>query len=176
MIRITSTHLTRTDSLLIKKFCKFVLNKFVKRPIQRAALININVLRASDLSDSADKDDLRKYNAWCIYETKGEKKTFKIVLNASLINKNSRTPIIRLKKLLLDLAHELTHVKQYLNKEMFDYVDGGVRYKGAYFEKEYHESEELYYDSPWEIEAHGREWGLYKMFRTHLNNIAEKKE
>ena len=62
------------------------------------------------------------------------------------------------------------HVKQYLNSEMFDYVAGGVRYKGSYFDHSYQISEELYYDSPWEIEAYGREWGLYKMFKTKLKD------
>ena len=67
------------------------------------------------------------------------------------------------------------HVKQYLNGEIFDYKSGDVRYKGSYFDSSYQESEESYYDSPWEIEAYGREAGLYRMFLTKLKEEGSKK-
>ena len=72
---------------------------------------------------------------------------------------------------MVDLGHELIHVKQYLNNEIFDYTDGAVRYKGSYFDSSYQDNEELYYDSPWEIEAYGREQGLFKMFVTKMRGL-----
>jgi len=73
-----------------------------------------------------------------------------------------------LKQLLIDLGHELVHVKQYLNNELFDYKSGDVRYKGLFFDASHYTEEEKYFDSPWEIEAYGREWGLYKIFCNKL--------
>ena len=74
---------------------------------------------------------------------------------------------MRLKKVFLYLAHELTHAKQYMTGELYDYADGGVRWRKERYEYD-PESNRDYYDSPWEIEAFGREWGLFKMFKLEL--------
>ena len=37
------------------------------------------------------------------------------------------------------------------------------------------EDEEEYYDSPWEIEEYGREWGLYKTFCKKLKEECSQK-
>lgn len=83
---------------------------------------------------------------------------FKFELNA---NQGKR-------KQLLALAHEMVHVKQYARGEMVDDLTGAVRkWQGKFVKKggtalgEY----ENYYDLPWEIEAHGREFGLYEMYK-----------
>jgi hypothetical protein len=172
MIQISSYHLTKTDISYLRKFTKFVLDKFVKRSVQAKCLIKIHVIHENDLDNYADIDDLKKFNAWVCYEgVQNDKKVFKIVLNQTQVNKKAKKPLTRLKKLIVDLGHELVHVKQYVNSELFDYVAGGVRYKGSYFDQSYQESEELYYESPWEIEAYGREWGLYKMFSTKMKGV-----
>ena len=67
------------------------------------------------------------------------------------------------------LAHEMVHVKQYarneLGKEM-TLAKGGegvriaTRWKGEFWEPSKNECP--YFDSPWEIEAYGREVGLYQ--------------
>lgn len=172
MIQISSLHLTKADASVVRDFSKFVLNKFVKQCVLKRSIIKIQILHINDLEHYADIDDLKKFNAWVTYEgTQNDKKVFKVVLNASQITKKAKKPLTRLKRLLIDLAHELVHVKQYLNNEMFDYAAGGVRYKGSYFDHSYQISEEMYYDSPWEIEAYGREWGLYKMFKTKSRGL-----
>ena len=146
----------------------------MKRSILSKATIKISIVTENDLEHYDDIDDLKRYNAWCIYEgVQNDKKVFKVVLNQSQVTK-AKNPLKRLKKLLIDLGHELVHVKQYLNCEMFDYVAGGVRYKGSYFDQSYQKSEELYYESPWEIEAYGREWGLFRMFVSKLEEEEKK--
>ena len=64
-------------------------------------------------------------------------------------------------ELLKALAHEMVHVKQYATGELFQYSIGGAghRYQG----KKYSANME-YYDCPWEIEAYGREVGLYRLY------------
>jgi hypothetical protein len=169
MIQISSYHLDKSDIDIIRKFTKFVLDKFVKKSIQYKSLIKIEIVHENDLENYADIDDLRKFRAWCYYDgIHNDKKVFRVVLNVKQVRKGAKKPLVRLKNIIIDLAHELVHVKQYLNGEIFDYVSGGVRYKGSYFDNSYEISEETYYDSPWEVEAYGRELGLYKMFHTKM--------
>jgi hypothetical protein len=68
---------------------------------------------------------------------------------------------------LLTLAHEMVHVKQYARgelKTLFNHKEN--RWKGRYItDEQFH-----YYDQPWEIEAFGRELGLYNRFINHVKN------
>lgn len=76
------------------------------------------------------------------------------------INKTTRK-----KKQLLALAHEIVHVKQYALNEMKDTVRGPSNVK---WKKEYvHENKIDYFDLPWEIEAYGRENGMYIRYLEH---------
>ena len=68
------------------------------------------------------------------------------------IHKNQRN-----RRLLETVAHEMVHVKQYAKDELHEYVQKkGHRYKGEYYKDGID-----YWDEPWEIEAHGREIGLF---------------
>ena len=63
--------------------------------------------------------------------------------------------------LLIALAHEMVHVKQYAKGEL-QYLSSKKlqRFQG----KEYH-PDFMYWEKPWEIEAFGRELGLYTMYK-----------
>ena len=176
MLLVTTEYLSKKDMAFLKKYSRFVLNKFVRKSLQNNSRINIKTVSPGDLDNSIDMDDLKRYSAWCTYDNVNEgKKYFTVVLNAKQINRNAKKPQVRLKKILIDLGHELVHIKQYLNNEIFDYKSGDIRYKGSYFDSSYAENEELYYDSPWEVEAYGREWGLYVMFCKKLKEESSKK-
>lgn len=170
MIVVTSNYLRAKDLTMVRKYARFVLNRLVRPGVQNKSRISIKILGEQEIRDAADLLDLKRYKAWCTYDGVDENgiKKFTVVLDQKNLNKLGKKPITRLKQLLIDLGHELVHVKQYLNNEVFDYKDGGVRYKGIIFDGSYYEDEEAYYDSPWEIEAYGREWGLYRMFVNHL--------
>ena len=170
MIAMTSNYLRRSDSAMIRKYSRFVLNRLVRPCVQRKSKITIKVLGEDEIRDAADLLDLKKYKAWCTYDGLDEEgnKKFTVVLNYKRISKLGKKPQTRLKQLLIDLGHELTHIKQYLNNELFDYKSGDVRYKGLVFDASHYTDEEKYFDSPWEIEAYGRELGLYKIFCNKL--------
>jgi hypothetical protein len=169
MIQIISPYLSKTEMSLIRQYTKFVLNRFVRRSVQNKSLIRIKIAKIKDFDDYADREDLSNYKAWCYYEgQKNNRRVFNVVLNACRINSKAKKDIVRVKNILIDLGHELVHVKQYLNNEIFEYVSGGTRYKGSFFDNSYTNNEELYYDSPWEIEAYGRELGLYNMFYNNM--------
>jgi hypothetical protein len=65
---------------------------------------------------------------------------------------------LRLRKLLETIAHEMVHVKQYARREMNDwqYKEVYYKWKGTYVP-----DSTDYWDLPWEIEANGREVGLF---------------
>ena len=61
---------------------------------------------------------------------------------------------LRMRKLLETIAHEMVHVKQYARRELHPVHD-------TWCGKTYNPDKVSYWDLPWEIEAHGREVGLF---------------
>lgn len=59
-----------------------------------------------------------------------------------------------LRKLLETVAHEMVHVKQFARRELHPAKD-------TWYGKTYNPKKTSYWDLPWEIEAHGREVGLF---------------
>lgn len=102
------------------------------------------------------KDDLGENHAYCMWMDDNHKpKKFKVVISSTMGRR----------KTLEILAHEMVHVKQYVTGQLMDYVYGSmVRWNGK--KMLYDDNDvERYYDSPWEIEAYGRQLGLYVGFR-----------
>lgn len=75
-------------------------------------------------------------------------------------------------KVLTTLAHEMVHVKQFATGELKDLMANAhlISWKGSRFDTRNID----YWDYPWEIDAHGRELGLYTRFKEKL--IKEKKD
>lgn len=66
---------------------------------------------------------------------------------------------------LKTIFHEMIHVKQYVRKELYDYVrKPGCRWKKQYFEDKYDDS----HMTPWEIEAQKLENVLFSSFHDSL--------
>tara|TARA_B110000238_G_scaffold111902_1_gene121609 strand:- start:1811 stop:2293 length:483 start_codon:yes stop_codon:yes gene_type:complete len=81
----------------------------------------------------------------------------------------------RLRRLLETVAHEMVHVKQYAKGELFEVVGrkhGKHRWHGEWLSDSSKNVTE-YWDQPWEIEAHGRECGLFVRWAQE-NNLADK--
>lgn len=172
MIRITSKRLSVADRKLIKRFCYFALNILVpkhKHYLIRKTDINIKFAKPGEEVKGESSVIGKKAKAWVSnHGSKNGRKKFVIVLNECDYNRRAKTDYIRIKKIILNLAHEITHTKQYMTGELFDYVDGTCRWRKEKYEIEDWNSDREYYDSPWEIEAFGREWGLFKMFKKEL--------
>jgi hypothetical protein len=73
---------------------------------------------------------------------------------------------LSLRKLLETIAHEMVHVKQYARRELHPTTD-------AWCGKTYNPKKVSYWDLPWEIEAHGRECGLFVRW-AEANNLGNK--
>lgn len=71
---------------------------------------------------------------------------------------------------LKTLAHELVHVKQYARNELGIVTIGGkTRWQGY----KINDVDVHYFDQPWEIEAYGREIGLFHRYKEHLRKQQE---
>ena len=74
------------------------------------------------------------------------------------------------RRMLIALAHEMVHIKQYAKGEMRDMV----RCKHTKWFRETVDMDKVnYWDLPWEIEAHGREVGLYIRFKQQWHKDAK---
>jgi hypothetical protein len=72
-----------------------------------------------------------------------------------------------LRQLLETIAHEMVHVKQYARRELNPN-------KQVWLGKTYNPKKVSYWDLPWEIEAHGREVGLFVRY-CEENNLGKQK-
>ena len=72
----------------------------------------------------------------------------------------------KIRNILITLAHEMVHVKQWAKNEMYEYMNvaGMVRFKGEKIHMEITD----YWDYPWEIEAYGKQLGLFVRFCEHM--------
>lgn len=75
-----------------------------------------------------------------------------------------------LRKVLETVAHEMVHVKQYARGELYQ----GSRIAKHRWQGKWVSNNVDYWDQPWEIEAHGRECGLFVRWAEE-NNLGNKK-
>jgi hypothetical protein len=132
---------------LQKKLVKEAANNYLKDLIPAYSVMLLIKLRQGLFK----KDGLK---ADCIWEDDRDKpREFNITIDSSM----------KMHGVLRALAHECVHVKQFVKREMCD-TDNCfiVKWKG----KEYHVNVGSYWELPWEIDAYGREVGLYEMFVT----------
>ena len=115
----------------------FSLTQFcIKKLMPRMRSLDINI-KLTRLGKEA--------NGYCLRQTDRE---FELEIDSRLT----------LRTMLETVAHEMVHVKQYARREMNDFAFKEVHYKWK--GKLVPESTD-YWDLPWEIEANGREVGLF---------------
>jgi hypothetical protein len=129
-----------------KEYVKSVVEFCIKMLMPRMKSLDIEVV-LKDLKGDA--------YGYCLSETTRE---FEIEIDRKL----------PLRKLLTTVAHEMVHVKQYARRELHG-ADGQV-----WLGKHYNTKKVSYWDQPWEIEAHGRETGLFVRWAEE-HKLAHKK-
>lgn len=75
---------------------------------------------------------------------------------------------------LLSLAHEMVHLKQYAKGELVDYTSWKMLRYSKWKNTKIVNEDNTYWDHPWEIEAYGRELGLYTKYKFYLTTINKK--
>jgi len=144
MMNIVMTHGSTDQRNLVREAIPYYLGQFL-----RAKELDCLTILIRFRKDLYKKDGVK---ADCIWEDdQDDPIEFEITLDSSL----------RTSALLRALAHECVHVKQYYLKEMEDTSKMNITlWKG----KRYDTDKENYWTLPWEIDAYGREIGLYEEF------------
>ena len=75
---------------------------------------------------------------------------------------------INLREILINLAHEMVHVKQWVKGEMYEYANPN---EVRWMKKKYDMNDMDYYDYPWEIDAFGRQLGLFVRMCEETGNV-----
>jgi len=75
-----------------------------------------------------------------------------------------------LRRVLETICHEMVHVKQYARGELYE----GSRIPKHRWQGKWLDKDPDYWDQPWEIEAHGREAGLFIRW-CEANDLAKHK-
>ena len=116
-----------------RKYAQSIAHFCIEKLMPRMQTLDVNIV----LKSIKDKENTLGY---CLSETNRE---FEIEIDKSL----------PLRTLLTTVAHEMVHVKQFARGELTE--------KQAWMGKTYDINKTQYWDLPWEIEAHGREVGLF---------------
>ena len=70
------------------------------------------------------------------------------------------SPSLSVRGIMLAVIHETVHVKQYATGELRDTSSGFTYFRS----KKYLEKDVAYYERPWEIDAFGREYGIFSEY------------
>lgn len=167
MIKFSGFKLNPEEMKYLRAAAKFTLDKYISRYRQGKIDIEVNLIEDKKMTWGGD----------CAYMgLEGSKKKFEVRIQKLLLKKNARKLQTRMRDIVSVLIHELIHVKQYVNNQLFDYADGiTVRYEG----KVYKDNTDFisYWDNPWEIDAYGRTVGTYELFiRHYIQTIKEAKK
>lgn len=129
---------------LIESAAYYYAEKLIGKRLLKTIKININLKRGMVKKDGAegtciwdDWEDLRK-----------TPREFTIELDCGVTIRN----------ILINLAHEMVHMKQWVRGDMYEYSNPHMV---RFMKKKYDMSEIAYWDYPWEIEAYGRQLGLF---------------
>ena len=111
-------------------------------------LLNTLYIDIKLVRNLTDKEGMEGSCIWDEWESKSTPRSYTIELD----------PSVSLRNILISLAHEFVHVKQWISGEMYEYEEPN---KVRFMKKKVDTSKLNYFDYPWEIEAFGRQLGLF---------------
>lgn len=79
-------------------------------------------------------------------------------------------------EMLRAVAHEMVHLKQYATGQIKDFArTDKIKWEGKILTAKNDADAETYWFSPWEIEAYGKEVGLYALFKIYRKQNLKRK-
>lgn len=144
MAKITVTGGNPKRKAHVKSLVQFCLDKLVSKRLNNSMTIKVSLTKGLINGTGVYGD--------CIYtddECSGRPRSFLIRVDNSL----------RLRPLLTTIAHEVVHAKQWAKGEMWEYSHKKATTR--WLQNPIRTDKTDYWDLPWEIEAHGRETGLF---------------
>ena len=154
MAYITFRGGTKEQKKLAKSLAEFCLNKLISSRLSDT--LDIRIVFKPTLYKKTDS-----YGETTYYEDSNvPPKDFLIEIDSKL----------KMRSMLETIAHELVHVKQWATGEMRETKDNFI----TKFKKDTINSNKVsYWDQPWEIEAMGREEGLFIQWIEKMNLSGE---
>ena len=128
---------------LVESASWYYAEKLMSKRLVNTLYIKINLTK-----NMYKKEGAEGFCIWDEWESKSTPRSYTIDLDSS----------VSLRSLLINLAHEFVHVKQWAKNEMYEYSEPN---KVRFMKKVYDMEDMDYYDYPWEIEAFGRQLGLF---------------
>jgi hypothetical protein len=156
ILRAKGATLTPKERKILKMATHFYASRLMSDRLSNTLEISINVIKDfyvknKILGEAFPKDDVL-----------GIPSNKQFVINLEWNNKLG-------KRVLQCLAHEMVHVKQYAKGELKFHERGNL----VTFQREQYQGDE-YWESLWEIEAYGREVGLYQKFKPTLKLLRKE--
>jgi hypothetical protein len=128
---------TKAQKNYVKSMVKFCAKKLMPRMHNLDITVKLTGLKGEAYGYCLSNED----------ETTDRPRTFELEIERGL----------QLRRLLETVAHEMVHVKQYARGELYQ----GVRIAKHRWQGKWVSNSIDYWEQPWEIEAHGREAGLF---------------
>jgi len=141
LINITGS--TKATRKLVNSSAWYYAERLMGKRLMETLEINIKLVKKL-----TEKEGIEASCIWDEWEERKTPRTYTIELDSS----------VSLRNILINLAHEFVHVKQWVKGDMYEYIHPN---KVRFMNKIYDISKMDYYDFPWEIEAHGRQLGLF---------------
>lgn len=148
-MQITVTGTTEANSKILTEAAEFFADLLMDPRMVRNIVIDIEVSKLDVQGECVDEDGTRNPR----WFTVGLKKQ-------------------RITEMVKTLAHEMVHVKQHAKNELQGGImiptRGGLKMTSKWMGKIWtpKRKECHYYDSPWEVEAYGKEVGLFQRYVT----------
>ena len=128
---------------LVRRAVWFYAEKLMGKRLVNTLELTINLTR-----NLTEKEGAEGFCIWDEWETAKTPRAFTIDLDCSL----------NIRNILINVAHEMVHVKQRVKGEMYEYTIPNIV---RFIKTKYDMNDMDYYDYPWEIEAFGRQLGLF---------------
>ena len=149
MIITTTGYKTQSERFvtLLEKSTEYYAKKMMRSDLCRNIELEIIVTK-----DLAKKEGVKQIYGFCHItdDRMSRPREFEIELDAKQ----------RITKMLLTLAHEMTHLKQFARKQLRNFNNGSTTWCGKTFGKK-KEKKIGHYKLPWEVEAYSNEKELF---------------
>ena len=164
-IRIYSRNIDKRLKIAIYAMTEFAMASLVpSKKLRDNISIDVHLRKHDNAGEAKLAEHANRYRP----------RDFKVLLNHHDMEKDDygreRTATEWAHELLKTLAHELVHVKQYVMNEL-SWRERGLLWKGRLYSPE-HLGE--YFETPYEIEAFGRERGLLVCFLSRWSEIEKE--
>lgn len=161
MLRITGC-LRKVDRELLREAAHYTLDYLMTADQRLNSHIHIHV------GPPAIGDERDKASCTMNVNSRGTR-CISIWINPNTIRPRCRKLIKRMEETLKGLMHELVHTKQYLTGELVDVSAEYCMWRGERIKEPAPDDNDGYYSLPSEIDAYGREVGLWDRFKRHYD-------